>query len=167
MSDTGMTLLYPIFKTLHVFAAIVFLGNITTGIFWKKRADRTRDVHLIRSALEGIIAADRLFTIPGVLGLLVFGFGAAGIGGLPMLRTGWILWSIVLFTLSGVAFMAALVPIQRRMAALAAQGERSGSLDWNAYERLSRSWDLWGLIALLAPAAAAALMILKPALPAL
>jgi len=167
MSDIGMTVLYPIFKTLHVLSAVVFLGNITTGIFWKHWADRTRDARLIRSAAEGIIAADRLFTIPGVLGMVVFGFGAAGIGGLPMLRTGWILWSIVLFTVSGVAFMARLVPLQRQMAKLAAAGETSGKLDWESYGRLSRSWDAWGMFALLTPVVAAVLMILKPPLPAL
>ena len=110
--------------------------------------------------------ADRLFTMPGVLGMVVFGFGAAGIGGLPMLRTGWILWSIVLFILSGVAFVARLVPLQRQMAKVAAEGASSGKLDWESYGRLSRSWDAWGLFALLAPVAAAVLMILKPVLPA-
>lgn len=167
MSDVGMTVMYPIFKTLHVLSAVAFLGNITTGIFWKHRADRTKDPRIIRSATEGIIAADRLFTMPGVLGMVVFGFGAAGIAGLPMLRTGWILWSIVLFTLSGVAFMARLVPLQRQMTKLAAEGESSGKLDWDTYARLSRSWDAWGLFALLTPVVGAVLMILKPALPAL
>jgi uncharacterized membrane protein len=167
MSDPGVTLMYPMFKMLHLFSAIVFLGNITTGLFWKRHADRTRDARLIRHTLEGIIGADRWFTMPGVLGLVVFGFGAAGVGGLPMLRTGWILWSIVLFIASGVAFMAGVVPLQRRMAALAAAGERSGTLDWDAYHKLSRSWDAWGGFALLTPLAAAVLMILKPMLPGL
>jgi uncharacterized membrane protein len=160
-------MLYLIFKTLHVLAAVVFLGNILTGVFWKRHADRTREVRVIRNTLEGIIVADRLFTMPGVLVMIDFGFGAAGMGGLPMLHTGWILWSIVLFTISGVAFMAQLVPLQRRMAKLAAEGERAGQLDWKSYEQLSRGWDLWGLIALVAPLVAAVFMILKPALPSL
>jgi len=161
------SLLYLIFKTLHVLSAIVFLGNITTGLLWKRRADRTRDVRIVRHVAEGIIVADRRFTIPGVIGLVVFGFGAAGVGGLPLLRTGWILWAVVLFILSGVVFMAGLVPIQRRLAAVAASGEQAGTMDWGAYERLSRAWDAWGAVALLAPVLAAILMIFKPALPAL
>lgn len=167
MSDSGMAVMYPAFKTLHVFATIAFLGNITTGLFWKHRADRTKDPRVIRHVVEGVIAADRVFTMPGVLAMVVFGFGAAGIGGLPMLRTGWILWSIVLFVVSGIAFMAQLVPLQRRMAAAAAEGERAGTMDWAGYGKLSRAWDAWGLIALLAPVVAAALMIFKPVLPAL
>ncbi|MGH7742329.1 MAG: DUF2269 family protein, partial [Candidatus Eiseniibacteriota bacterium] len=102
-----------------------------------------------------------------VLGLVVFGFGAAGIGGLPMLRTGWILWSIALFALSGVAFMAQVAPLQKKMLALARQGEAKGALDWDGYRKLSHSWDLWGAFALLTPLAAAVLMVWKPVLPAL
>ena len=43
------------------------------------------------------------------------GFSAAIQGGLPLLRTGWIFWSIVLFTLSGVIFALKLVPLQRKI----------------------------------------------------
>jgi phage tail protein X len=41
------------------------------------------------------------------------------------------------------------------------------SLDWAAYRSLSRRWEIWGAVALAAPALAAALMIMKPALPGL
>ncbi|MGH7742418.1 MAG: DUF2269 family protein, partial [Candidatus Eiseniibacteriota bacterium] len=70
MSDPAMTLMYPMFKTLHVLSAVAFLGNITTGLYWKQHADRSRDARLVRHMLEGLIGADRWFTIPGVLGLV-------------------------------------------------------------------------------------------------
>jgi uncharacterized membrane protein len=159
--------MYLIFKFIHIAAAIVFLGNILTGVFWKKWADRTRDLHIMTHAMEGIIAADRLFTIPGVIVIVLGGFGAAGVQHLPLLRTGWILWGIVLFTLSGIAFMAQLVPLQRRMAKMTRAGANGETFDWSQYEKLSRAWDVWGLVALLAPVIAAAVMVLKPPLPAL
>lgn len=160
-------MLYLILKTVHVASVAIFLGNITTGLFWKEHADRTRDPRLIAHALEGIIGSDRLFTIPGVIGILIGGFGAAAMGHLPMLRTGWILWGIVLFSASGVAFMAGVAPLQRKMAALMRAGAASGAPDWAAYKKLSTDWNLWGLIALLAPTIALVIMVLKPALPAL
>ncbi len=159
--------MYLALKLLHLVAVIVFLGNIVTGLFWKAHADRTRDPRLIRHTLLGIIGADRLFTMPGVIAIIVFGVGAAQMGGFPLLRTGWILWSLVLFTVSGLAFMIQLVPLQRRMAALAAAGAEGGAMDWTAYHALSRRWDFWGAVALLTPVAIAALMVLKPALPGL
>jgi uncharacterized membrane protein len=155
-----------ILKLLHVMSAIAFLGNITTGLFWKAWADRTRDPQVIAHTLEGIIRADRWFTIPGVIGLVLFGAGAAMAERLPMLRTGWILWAIVLFIVSGAAFIAQVVPLQRRMAVVAG-GAAGATMDWKAYHALSRRWDLWGGVALLAPLGALVLMVLKPRLPAL
>jgi uncharacterized membrane protein len=158
-------MLYLGFKVLHILAVVMFLGNITTGIFWKEYADRTRDPRIIAHALAGIIAADRLFTVPGVLLIVLGGVGAAMVAHLPLLRTGWIFWSLVLFTLSGVAFMGWLVPIQRRMLKLMQAGATSGQPDWDAYHRLSRGWAFWGAVALLLPLAAMVLMVLKPPLP--
>jgi uncharacterized membrane protein len=152
-------------KLIHVLAVVLFLGNITTGIFWKAHADRTRNPAIIGHMLEGIIQADRLFTMPPILFILIGGIGAAIAGHLPMLGTGWIFWSIVLFVVSGIAFMAHVVPAQRKMLALV---RKSGeTLDWVAYRSLSHRWELWGAVALVTPAIAAVLMVMKPALPGL
>jgi len=152
-------------KLIHVLAVVLFLGNITTGIFWKANADRSRNPLIIANMLEGIIRADRLFTLPPILFILIGGIGAAIAGNFPILRTGWIFWSIVLFTISGIAFMAQVGPLQRKMLDLV---RRSGeSLDWAAYRSLSHRWELWGGVALVAPAIAAVLMVMKPAIPGL
>ncbi len=154
-------------KLLHILAVVVFLGNIVTGVFWKAHADATRDPRIVAHTLEGIIRSDRWFTLPGIAVILAGGFGAAGVGGLPILGTGWILWSLALFTISGAAFMARVAPLQKRLARLARGGEESGGMDWATYDAWSRSWGLWGAVATLAPLLAAALMVLKPGLPAL
>jgi uncharacterized membrane protein len=159
--------LYLAFKVLHILAVVMFLGNITTGIFWKGHADRTKDPRIIAHAIAGIIGADRWFTVPGVLIIVLAGISTAMAGHLPLLRTGWIFWSLVLFTLSGVAFMGWLAPIQRRMLELMKASAASGQPDWNAYRRLSRGWAFWGAVALLLPLAAMVLMVLKPAIPGL
>jgi|SRR5437867_3911029 len=157
--------LYLGFKLLHVLAVALFLGNITTGIFWKAHADRSRNPIIIGHMLEGIIQADRLFTMPPIIFILIGGFGAAIGGNYPILGTGWIFWSIVLFSISGFAFGNQVAPLQRKMLALV---RRSGdALDWAAYRSLSRRWELWGAVALVTPAIAAGLMIMKPALPGL
>lgn len=160
-------MVYLTLKLLHVAAVVLFLGNIATGVFWMAHADRTRDPRVIRATLEGLIGSDRWFTVPGVVAIVVFGVGAAIMGGLPILGTGWILWSLVLFVISGAAFMAKVAPLQRDMAQLARRGVESGSFDWDAYHGLSRQWKFWGTVALVAPAGVLALMVLKPPLPGL
>ena len=158
---------YLAFKLFHIVAVILFLGNIVTGLFWKAHADRTRDPRVIAHTLEGIIRSDRWFTIPGVIAIVVGGFGTAIVGGTPILGTGWILWSLVLCTISGLAFSFKVAPLQRRLSALARTSVESSRFDWARYQALSRSWELWGLFALLTPAAAVVLMVMKPGLPSL
>jgi uncharacterized membrane protein len=154
---------YLVWKLLHVIAVIVFVGNITTGILWKVHADRTRNPALIAHACAGLTRSDRWFTTPGVALIIIAGVAAAIAGHLPILGTGWIFWSIVLFVVSGLAFMLRVAPLQRRMHAIASAG---AGMDWPAYEAATRAWNVWGMVALLAPLAAVVLMVLKPALPA-
>lgn len=156
---------YLVWKLLHVLGVMLFVGNITTGILWKVHADRTRNPALIAHACAGLTRSDRIFTMPGVALIVIAGIVAAITGNLPILRTGWIFWSIVLLTISGLAFMLRVAPLQRRMHALAAAGAKEGRLDWPAYEVATRSWNVWGMISLIAPLVAVALMVLKPALP--
>lgn len=165
-TSKGGCMAYSWLKLLHLVAVVFFLGNITTGIFWKAHADRTKDPRLMAHALEGIIRSDRWFTIPGVIGILAGGFGAAAFGRMPILGTGWILWSVALFSISGLAFMLRVVPLQRRLAALAHAGSSAG-LDWTTYRAWSKSWEIWGAVATIAPFVAMVLMVLKPDLPAL
>ena len=160
-------MLYLFLKLLHIIAVILFLGNIITGLFWKFQADHTRDPRIIAHAFEGIIRSDRWFTIPGVVVIVLAGFGAAIIGHFPILGTGWILWSIVLFSISGLVFSWRVAPLQVRIANLARAAIETGQMDWNLYHLLSRAWEFWGLVALLTPVAAVILMVLKPNLPAL
>jgi len=145
-------------KLLHVAAVILFLGNIVTGLFWHSHAARTRDPRLLAHAVDGIIRADRLFTLPAVVVIVASGLAAAVEAGYPILRTGWIRWSLVLFSVSGLAFMFRVAPLQRRLLALAA----AGGFEWERYRRLARAWELWGLVALITPVAALVLMVLKP-----
>jgi len=154
--------MYPWLKVLHVASVVIFLGNITTGLFWHAHAARTRDPRLLAHAMDGIIRADRLFTIPGVLLIVGSGVWAAIEAGYPLLGTGWIRWSLVLFTVSGLAFAFRVAPLQVQLRALSRAATESGQFDWPRYRRLARSWELWGAVSLLTPVAALVLMILKP-----
>lgn len=143
---------------------IIFLGNIITGLFWHAHAARTRDARLLAHTVDGIIRSDRLFTLPGVFIIIAGGVAAAIVGGYPLLGTGWILWSLVLFFVSGLVFVIRVAPLQVQLRALAQAGAQGGTLDWARYQRLARTWEAWGALALLTPLAALVLMVLKPSL---
>lgn len=152
-------MLYLVLKLVHVAGVVLFLGNVTVGVFWKSYADRTGNAAIMASTMDGIIAADKVFTIPGIVILLGGGIGAAIAGRIPILSTGWLLWGIAAFVLAGLAF-GPLSRAQRRISFAAHAG------NFQEYEELSKRWTFWGSIALVLPIIAFVLMILKPALPA-
>jgi len=156
--------MYLVMKLLHIVAVIAFLGNIVTGLFWHSHAARTRDPRLLAHAMDGIIRSDRLFTVPGVVLIIATGMAAAIVGGFPVLGTGWIVWTLVLFAISGLIFMIVLAPLQRQLRALAQAHPTAVDFDFPAYQRLARRWESWGAAAVMTPFAGLALMVLKPAL---
>ncbi len=154
--------MYLWLKVVHVVAVVLFLGNIATGLFWHAHAARTRDPKILAHTVDGIIRSDRFFTMPGVLLIIASGVTAAMLGNLPILRTSWILWALVLFGISGLAFMLRVAPLQRQLQAMAQAGISSGAFDYAAYRTVAIRWEVWGGIALLTPFAALMLMVLKP-----
>jgi uncharacterized membrane protein len=154
-------MLYLALKALHVVSVVLFLGNIITGVFWKVHADRTSDLRARAQALDGIIKADRWFTVPGVLLIVATGVSMALLAHLPMLRTLWIVASIALFGISGLAFGIAVGPLQKKMLANVRAG-LAGDWDENQYNSQSRAWGLWGIVATAAPLLALFLMVMKP-----
>jgi uncharacterized membrane protein len=157
-------MLYLALKTIHVLAVVIFLGNITVGAFWKAFADKTGKAPVMAHTIDGIIRADRIFTIPAIVVLLLAGFAAAGVGHYSILGTGWILWGIGLFVVSGIAF-GPIARAQRALLAVAQTGLQTAEQQ-KAYEAISRQWNLYGTIATVAPFAALVIMVLKPSLPA-
>jgi uncharacterized membrane protein len=151
--------MYLALKLVHLAGVVLFLGNITVGVFWKATADRSGDPCIKGYTMQAIIRAERVFMIPGIVLLLAGGIGAAIVGGYPILRTGWLLWGTGAFVLSGIAF-GPLSVAQRAIAAAANAGNESD------YERASQGWMLWGTLALVFPVLAFVIMILKPPLPA-
>ena len=156
--------MYFLLKFAHIFSVVIFLGNITTGLFWHAQAARSKDPTILAHVMNGIIRSDQWFTVPGVIGILATGVMMSMKAGFPILGTRWIAWSLILFGVSGLLFMFRLAPLQRQLRDLAAAGAQSGDFDFGVYRVLAIRWEIWGAVALLAPFGALALMVLKPSL---
>ena len=152
---------YSYLKLIHLIAVMLFLGNIITGLFWMHIAVKTKDLKIINFTMKGIIKADRYFTIPGVIIITAGGFLAAIYGHLPILKTGWIFWSIIMFSISGLAFSFKLAPLQKKIYNLTLNKEVSIDFEWSNFSKVYFQWDLWGFIALITPLAAFVMMTLK------
>ncbi len=152
---------YPLLKLLHIAAVIIFLGNIITGHFWMHLAIKSKDVNIIRHSVDGIMRSDRIFTIPSVIIIVVAGILSALQGNIPVLRTGWIVWSITLFSLSGVIFSTKLSVLLRRMLKFTNDQHIDHEQDWIAISNLYKQWNTWDLLAITLPLAALVMMVLK------
>jgi uncharacterized membrane protein len=152
---------YLIIKLLHIIAVILFLGNIFTGLFWMRIAMKTKDWNIIAHTIKGVNQSDRLFTIPGVLLITAFGLWAAIKGHFPIIGTGWILWSIIFFSLSGIAFMCKVVPLQRKMEEITKDSSSDTSANRDSLIKMFREWEIWGAVALITPFIALVMMVLK------
>ena len=150
---------YPLLKLLHVAGVIIFLGNIIASHFWIHLAMKSRDFNIIKHSIRGVMRSDKVFTIPAVIVIVVAGILAAFFGKIPILRTGWILWSIVLFSCSGVIFSTKLSVVLRKMLELTSHHNREQ--EWNSMENLYTQWKIWALVAIIMPFTALVMMVLK------
>ena len=97
---------------------MVFLGNIIITAAWMLMAERTRNVHVIHFSAKAVIRADLLFTLPGVLLVLMNGFAMVfdRWGGRDAIYPlSWISAALWLFTASGVVWVGFLIPAQHRI----------------------------------------------------
>lgn len=150
-----------VFLFLHVLGAVLFLGNIVTTAFWKIRQDRSSAPEPLHHMAQSIMRADYIFTIPGIVLLVLFGILTALAYGYSLAELNWLTLSILLFALSGVLWSAVLLPCQLHMIRLSKQGIQTGVLP-EAYYRYSRRWNVWGTVNTLIPVIVLYLMVVKP-----
>ncbi len=153
--------LYLLFKVVHLLAVVAFLGNITTGLFWMKWAYKSKNTGYMQHAVSGIITSDKLFTVPGVIILTLGGIAAAINGGLPLLSTGWIFWSLILFSLSGLFFAVKVAPLQKKMKKYLEISSSENNYQQQHFTGIMKQWEFWGALALLTPLISFFMMVLK------
>ena len=151
---------------LHIAGAVVFLGNIIVTAAWMFMAERTHSANVIHFSAKAVIRADLLFTLPGVLLVLLNGlvmvFDRWG-GWSALHQLSWISVALALFTASGVIWVGILIPVQHRMAVFSNPADYPNSLP-PQFSSALRRWYFWGAIAIALPICSLYLMVNKPAL---
>ena len=150
-----------ILLAIHILSAILFVGNIITAAFWKVRADRSGNLEGMAVTTRSLLQADYAFTAPGISGLLITGIWMVGLTGWERFEETWLSLSLVLLVVTGLIWVALLLPLQFRMARLSRAAADRGAPDPD-YARASRRWAMFGGIATLLPVIILFLMVLKP-----
>jgi uncharacterized membrane protein len=110
-----------------------------------------------------VVIADFIFTATAVVAQPVTGVLLAHTVGYSLLD-GWIVWSIVLYIVTG-AFWLPVVWMQMRMRDLAAAAVKTGAPLPPSYHKLFRTWFAFGVPAFAAVLAIFWLMIARLSLP--
>jgi uncharacterized membrane protein len=150
---------YQWHKLLHIFGAILLLGNIIITAVWMLMAERTKDPGVMRFAAEMVNWADVFFTVPGIFLLITNGDTLSEQWG-GILRTGWITVSLGLFAASGFIWIGILLRYQNALIRIS-QAPRKEELPPEFFQVLHR-WYFWGAIATILPCLSLILMFLKP-----
>src|SRR5580704_10822059 len=160
MSRGISSMSYNAFKVIHLLGVVLFLGNIIVTALWKMLADRTREPAVIAYAQWLVTLTDWIFSAGGVVLILIGAYGMAGVGSLALRQT-WLVWGQSLFLLSGLIWVAVLIPTQIAQARQARAFAAGGPIP-ESYWRLGRRWAIWGVIATIVPLCNLYFMVFKP-----
>jgi uncharacterized membrane protein len=130
---------------LHVVGAILLFSTYITAFIMRALAEPTRDRAILGYVYRVTNRLDLFVTPVASLLLLASGFLLAGRAGIPLLEARWLAWSLALFGLTGILFVVAALPLQRRIERLLDDNEDEDEDEdeegwWDAYEHLSRRW---------------------------
>lgn len=159
----GYPLLLPYewHKLLHIFGAVILLGNIIVSGVWMFLAEQTKQSATLHFASRVVNWADVFFTAPGVLLLLSNGLILAeqwgGIG-----TRWWIAVGLGLFILGGVVWLGWLIRWQDRLVRLSSHPAASGEQLPEAFFQVLHRWYFWGIVATILPLISFVLMVVKP-----
>jgi uncharacterized membrane protein len=153
--------MYIAFKFIHLLGVVLFLGNIIVTAVWKALADQTAEPRTIAYAQRLVTITDWIFTLGGIILVLIGGYGMVAFAGLDPLGPTWLLWGQVLFIASAVIWVLFLIPTQIAQARMARAFAQGGPIP-DSYWRLGRRWAIWGTIANLLSLATLYLMVFKP-----
>lgn len=156
--------MYQLLLLLHVGGVVVFIGTIFCALVWQQAARRSESRPIIAHTYHMLNRFDKLITPVAVVTITLTGVFLAELGGLLILRTGWIFWSLVAWGVSGALFATALFPLQKRM-----ERETNEEALWaeskKTYMRMSTLWARWAHLTLVGILISFSLMVLKPMLP--
>ena len=149
---------------MHITGAVVFLGNIIVTAAWMLMAERTRSMSVMHFSAKAVIRADLLFTLPGVLLIVINGFVmvVSSWGGWDAFHElSWITLALALFIASGVIWVGVLIPVQHRMAVFSDPSDYPDAPP-SQFSSAIRKWYFWGAIAIGLPLISLYLMVNKP-----
>ncbi len=148
-----------ILKTVHVLAAVLFLGTGLGSVYYKMRADRSGQIEVIVWVQKSIVLADWLFTVPAGIVLPVTGLWMVHLYNMS-LTAPWILLGMIGYAIAGITWLPAAF-LQLRMREMAQRALDEGTPLPPMFARYNRYWMMLGVPSFLAALATVWVMVYK------
>jgi uncharacterized membrane protein len=141
---------------LHVFGAVILLGNVLVGALLLGITDARGSAPVNAFVSRFIGWADAVFTAPGCILLLATGLPLSAPWG-GWRAAPWTRWGTLSFVAAGALWLLVLVPLQQRMMTVTEPADGTPS----AWQRLARLYTVPGLASVALLLAALAWMVSK------
>lgn len=151
---------YLFVRALHIMSSVLMVGTGFGTAYYLFFTNRIGRVSSIADVARLVVRADWWFTTPTVIFQPLSGIWLAYIAGWP-LTTPWLLWSIVLFVLTGACWLP-VVWLQLRLAKIAREADEQNEALPETYWRYARYWEWLGYPAFVAMLGVYFLMVMKP-----
>ena len=151
---------YLFVRALHIMSSVLMVGTGFGTAYYLFFTNRIGRVSSIADVARLVVRADWWFTTPTVIFQPLSGIWLAYIAGWP-LTSPWLLWSIVLFVLTGACWLP-VVWLQLRLAKIAREADEQNEALPETYWRYARYWEWLGYPAFVAMLGVYFLMVMKP-----
>jgi uncharacterized membrane protein len=141
-------------KTIHVLAAILFVGNVIVTGIWAQMSYNARKSSDFLLAARAIVVTDWWFSVGAGSVLVQSGIWLAYFRGTPIWGTPWIRQAILALSGSTLLWLLVVVPAQRVM--------KRSSHDEVALSAAFRRWGIAGWVATVPLVYAVWCMVAKP-----
>ena len=134
-------------KLIYNFAVVVFIGNMIAGLFWKMRADETKNNTIIAHTFAGIIKSDLFISIPALVIILLLDYYVNAGKLLPYTSFKLPGSILVVAMYSILVFVFIIHPIRSSLIKLVSV-ETSVGQPGEKYRKISIRWVVFGIMEL-------------------
>ena len=113
-----------VMRVLHVFGAVVLIGDLLFAGFWLSRAVKRGDTGLRAYVLATMAWTSKSYALPAILVNLIAGLALIHFKKTPMATALWLWIALVLYVVVTGLWHGVLIPRRKKMAALFGEPEK-------------------------------------------
>ena len=156
-------------RILHVFGAVVLIGDLLFAGFWLSRAVKRGDTGLRAYVLATMAWTSKSYALPAILVNLIAGLALIHFKETPMATALWLWIALVLYVVVTGLWHGVLIPKRKKMAALFGEPEKGAKAGTAAaaagdFDSMARGWLSVNGVTVLLLFVILALMVWRPTL---